>query len=525
MRRIFIMSEDLYMKKKIALTLALVLMLLSLSACGTTEGLKAVPKGERPETLAMDELSPVFPSDNSLKNEMMTLATDMSGALSQERQEMLYDQFLHEGFIYVVGPYNFAGFITDSGKDMMSYYDNMVGHLSRYLSDYDPAAWNAVTGKDWASAMKEKYLSRKCTAYSIRNTFNLSDSETQMLVQNMYTARSNYASALADGFPNGDQGALLTDLLSASNAVAQKAEYDNYLEYTAVQRESLPYALSDISKLCGLVKENLVPAVQSAEERTFPTLTPSQWQEKLLSLADYYPEYKEDLAYVLNGRAYTVEEGEASTHFGYMLYQYDFSAGKAILSGEKDDALQVLFGLGLAARNMALPESEWSISALPFYDAVQERAFAASAFANADKLSDDPDAKQALVNLMAQDACKAAMELELLTAIYAAPDMTQEERTAYLSDLCKTYDVEPYDFFSESDIYLGTMTCVGELLGDLYGLQLYALSETDPAAAEAVLHETLSVYNVGNPIAAGYASGLENPFNGDGIARIASLVR
>jgi len=128
------------------------------------------------------------------------------------------------------------------------------------------------------------------------------------------------------------------------------------------------------------------------------------------------------------------------------------------------------------------------------------------------------------VNCMASDACKAAMELELLTALYAQPELSQDERNALFASLCAEYSVEDYDFFAESDIYMGTLSCVGELLGDLYGLQLYALYQTDETTANAVLHDTLSVYNVGNPIANGYAAGLQNPFNGEGIERIAALI-
>lgn len=45
---------------------------------------------------------------------------------------------------------------------------------------------------------------------------------------------------------------------------------------------------------------------------------------------------------------YAVEAAEegASRHFAYSLYQYDVSAGKAVLAGQADDALHVAQGPG-----------------------------------------------------------------------------------------------------------------------------------------------------------------------------------
>ena len=52
----------------------------------STEGLKKVPQGERPESLSMAELEPKFPSDSSIKNQMMSLATEVKTAESLDAQ-------------------------------------------------------------------------------------------------------------------------------------------------------------------------------------------------------------------------------------------------------------------------------------------------------------------------------------------------------------------------------------------------------------------------------------------------------
>ncbi|MBQ5668007.1 MAG: NAD-dependent epimerase/dehydratase family protein, partial [Peptococcaceae bacterium] len=64
-------------------------------------------------------------------------------------------------------------------------------------------------------------------------------------------------------------------------------------------------------------------------------------------------ELLESGAYVVEARA---EETE-SRHFAYQLYQYDVSAGKAILAGDEDEMLHPLYGMGLEARNMGLEQA------------------------------------------------------------------------------------------------------------------------------------------------------------------------
>ena len=57
------------------------------------------------------------------------------------------------------------------------------------------------------------------------------------------------------------------------------------------------------------------------------------------------------------------------------------------------------------------------------------------------------------------------------------------------------------------------------------GMTLHELDNTDSAAADAVLQATLSVYNADNPIAVGYAAGLDNPFSTDGIKAVAAMLK
>ena len=180
---------------------------------------------------------------------------------------------------------------------------------------------------------------------------------------------------------------------------------------------------------------------------------------------------------------------------------------------------------------MALPESEWSMSALGAYDCVQEDAFAGRALAELDAVyGADADAtRQGLVNEMARQVCRAAMELELLAQLYDDPVMAQGEREQLARELAAAYGFEGLelaDIVRESDdVLMGGLDCAGRMLGGLYGLTLYELSERDAQAADAALEAALSVYNAGNPISAGYSAGMDNPFSAQGVQNVAALVQ
>ena len=193
-----------------------------------------------------------------------------------------------------------------------------------------------------------------------------------------------------------------------------------------------------------------------------------------------------------------------------------------------NEALHVLYGLGLEARNMSLEEKQWSMSTLALFDSIQENAFAAMCINELDALGVDAQAAgDELVYLMARDVCCAAMELELLTALYENPVMAQDDRDALLAELSESYGVEGMEgFFEQSDdLMMGTLNCAGRMLGGLYGLALHRLDNADSALADEVLAATLSVYNADNPIAVGYAAGLENPFSTDGVRAAAEMLK
>ena len=180
---------------------------------------------------------------------------------------------------------------------------------------------------------------------------------------------------------------------------------------------------------------------------------------------------------------------------------------------------------------MALPQGEWSMSALTVYDSVQENAFVGRALGEMDAVYGDgaDAARQGLIDLMAKDICMAAMELELMAALYEDPVMAQGDREELAEKLAVEYGfrgMKLEDILYESDdAVMGTLNCAGRMLGGLYGLTLYDLSTQDEAAADAALSATLCVYNAGNPIAAGYAAGLSNPYSTEGIQNVAKLVK
>ena len=520
-------------KKRTALLAALLALCCLLSACASTEGLKKVPQGQRPESMNMDEVDPEFPSDTSIENQMMSLAAEIRSARSLEEQQEKYDEFLYNAYIYIVGPYNYTAYLAADGRSISTYYDALVNHMNKFLSEWEPAAYMAIEEASWGAELRARYESRMCTPESIRSTYPVSDETGQSLVQDTYDARDAYAEAVDPEQADGeapDLEAALDDLFTTRETLAEYMGYDGYLDFVVERRDRMPYDLEDLRTLSALVLENLVPALSAAEAEAPAALAPEAWQEALLALCARFPEQEEDLTYVVSNGVYaveTAEEGE-SRHFAYPLYQYDVSAGKALLAGQEDDALHVLKGLGLCARDMSLPQEEWSISELALYDRVQENAFVGVALADLSAVyGAEADAAAAgLTRQMAEDVCRAAMELEYLCRLYEDPILAQDERESLLRDLCAQYGVEEADYLRTSeDVLMGSLDCAGEMLGGLYGLQLYALAREDAQAAQTVLNATLSVYNANNPIAAGYAAGLDNPYSAEGIRAIGELLR
>ena len=512
--------------KIIALLLSLVLLL---TGCASTEGLKKVPGGQRPESLDMETLEPKFPSDSSLKNQMMGIAADVQTAKTIDEQREKYNDFLYNAFIYIVGPYNFTVYLADDGRSITTYYEQMINHMNTFISQYDASAWSAISQSSWGAQLKAEYDQLMCTPNSIRSTYPVADDGGKALVQSSYTARDALLEAQQNGFDGADKEALLDDLFSARQKLADNMGYASYLDFLIEKRDKLPYARQQLLALCEIVKAELAPALKNAESTFAPQLSAQEWNEKLPALVQRFDDFEEDLNYVLTNSAYTVEESGETRCFAYMLYQYDTSIGKALISGSEDDALTVLEGLGLEARNMALPQGEWSISSLDCYDQVQAHAFAGAALNELDAVYGEnaPQARKALMREMAEEVCRAAMELELLDKLYENPVMAQSEREELVHTLAAEYGVAADEdlLVTNSDVVMGNIGAAGKLLGGLYGMQISVLGAENAGAARSVLKATLSVYNAGNPIAAGYAAGLTNPYSTDGVRALAAELK
>ena len=119
------------------------------------------------------------------------------------------------------------------------------------------------------------------------------------------------------------------------------------------------------------------------------------------------------------------------------------------------------------------------------------------------------------------------MELELLDKLYENPVMAQSEREELVRTLAAEYGVAADEdlLVTNSDVVMGNIGAAGKLLGGLYGMQISVLGAEDADAARSVLKATLSVYNAGNPIAAGYAAGLTNPYSTDGVRALAAELK
>ncbi len=520
------------MNKRWIALMALVLACVMMTGCVSTEGLKKVPQGQRPESgWQFAEQDPQFPSDSSVKNQLMMIATEIKTAETIDKQREKYDEFLYNAFIYVVGPYNYSHYLAQDGRSIAVYYDNMINHMNTLLSEWEPTAWTAISEAPWGAQLKSEYNAKMCTPDSIRNTYPTSDETVSSQLQNMYSARDALAEGIANNFAESDEEMLLDDVFATRETLADTLQYDSYLEYVAEKRDRMPYDLESLLKLSQLVKEHLAPAVKAASPAAGTRLSAQEWNDALPALAQRFDAYAEDLTYALESGAYVVEERadeQQSRHFAYQLYQYDVSAGKAILAGDEDEMLHPLYGMGLEARNMGLEQAQWSMSTLSLYDSIQGSAFAGMCLNEMDALGVDAEAARAeLVYLMAKDVCRSAMELELLVALYDNPVMAQGDREALIAELAEAYGVEGMENIlrTSEDVMMGTLNCAGDMLGGLYGLTLHELDNTDSAAADAVLEATLSVYNAENPIAVGYAAGLNNPYSTDGIKTVAAMLQ
>lgn len=518
-------------KRMIALVALLLCCVMLMTGCVSTEGLKKVPQGQRPEgKFVFADAEPQFPSDSSVKNQLMMISTQIKAAKDIDEQRELYEEFLYNAYVYVIGPYNFTHYLAQDGRSMTVYYDNMINHMTTLLSEWEPSAWTAIGEAPWGAQLKSEYANRICTPDSIRNVYPTGDETVASQLQNMYTARDELAKGIADGFAESDKETLLDDLFAARETLANTLMYDSYPDYVVEKRDKMPYDLESLLKLAQLIKEHLAPAVKAAKLATVLNLSAQQWNDKLPTLAQRFDAYEEDLLYALNSGAYVVESTEEaeSRHFAYQLYQYDLSAGKAVIAKDEDAALHVLHGLALEARNMALEQEQWSMSALQLQDSIHEGAFAGMCINELDALGVEAEAAKAeLTYLMAKDVCRAAMELELLVELYRNPVMAQVDRDQLIADLSAAYGVEDMDGILEQseDVLMGTLGCAGRMLGGLYGLTLHEMDNADPAKAEEVLTATLSVYNADNPIAVGYAAGLNNPYSTDGIKAVAELLK
>ena len=132
------------------------------------------------------------------------------------------------------------------------------------------------------------------------------------------------------------------------------------------------------------------------------------------------------------------------------------------------------------------------------------------------------------LHLLLRIAAKGVSELlELLDKLYENPVMAQSEREELVRTLAAEYGVAADEdlLVTNSDVVMGNIGAAGKLLGGLYGMQISVLGAEDADAARSVLKATLSVYNAGNPIAAGYEAGLTNPYSTDGVRALAAELK
>lgn len=114
-----------------------------------------------------------------------------------EEQKEKYDEFLHDAYIYIVGPYNYTAYLAADGRSISTYYDALIGHMSKFLGEWEPAAYMAIEEATWGAQLRAQYETRMCTPESIRNTYPVSDETGQSMVQDTYDARDAYAEVIS----------------------------------------------------------------------------------------------------------------------------------------------------------------------------------------------------------------------------------------------------------------------------------------------------------------------------------------
>lgn len=511
------------MKKLLALLLALVILPLALCGCASLEGR---PDGTRPDTLDGNKLLPSFASRSAVVPELNYQITRIEEAEDIDAQRAAYQDFLHAGFVYVLGDYGIASFIADDGGNLALYQQEITNLLNDFLVTSDQRAWTAIREKEWGSVLVQEFSAGASTPTKIRSSYPTTTDNGQELTQAIFNSRQDIYEALQEDKPDEELAALMQEALVLRRDIAEQMGYDSYLSFCFQNRDNIPYTPEDVLKLAQLVRDKLCPVLAAAAPAaSLPQALDSEgWQQALPELIARLPApYRDDLSYCLDHNLLTVvpvaEDGKAE-RYSYMLYQYDASFGRARVAGEFADLPIVTGLLGAMARDMVIPSQQWAVSTAQLSDCTQVSAFQQLIKGELSAVYGENAAVQHEYDrLLLEDICRAAMRYELLYRFYemetvtasAVNDLAAELSTAYGLPLTarEVYALEP--------MMMGTAYYAPQLLGGLAGVQVGILGDEDPEAAQALYEVMLSVYNYGSPVNEAVKAGLANPYSAESL--------
>ena len=510
------------------LALLLVLSTLMLSGCVTS--LDGEPDGTRPASLEGTKLLPDFPPRSAVSAEFNFMVSQVENAQDIDAQRTAYQNLQRAAFIYIMGPYSVASFISSDGGSIVMYQEDMMNLLSDYLSNYEQSAWSAIGASEWGAQLQAEFAGGAVTADKVRNAYPVSTADGQEVTQAVYSTREALYSALDEGADGDTLAELLNDALAVREDIASQMDYDGYLSYCFLKRDSVPYTKDDVLTLARLVRDQLCPVLAFLEpNESLPALSAEAWTQVLPELISRFPDHSEDLLYCLTNDLMTVlehAEGQGPCFFSFPLYQYDASIGRARIANEYGDSLLVTGLLGSMLRDMAVPEDQWALSPAQLSGEVQVSAFQNLCALELDAVygEESEAATQEYRRLLLEELCRSAMEYELLYRIYEQENVTDAFVTELAQELSQAYGLplSAEDVYQLDQLLLGTVDCAQSLLGGLAGAQIGLLAQTDRDQAEALFEVMLSVYNYGSPVNQAVQAGMANPYSSDSIAALAA---
>lgn len=344
---------------------------------------------------------------------------------------------------------------------------------------------------------------------------------------------------------NAEAGALYLDLLAVRRRIAETLDFSDYAayQYACYDRD---YSTDEVRALHAAVKEHIAPlyvdlTLQMYLEGTLDVKrsVPMQLGNFLIqlqeALSDFSPEVLEALNFMLRNDLYTTSVSDKKMESSFTTYFDDLRAPYLFTQWEDDgySASTIIHELGHYANYYMKPNSGWSVGSsldlaevdsqglemllMPYYETFY------GSYAETLRRNNLLDGLYALLS--------GCMEDEFQQEVYRNPDMSLAEMNALYARLAEEYG------FTEIYVYTGLewvmiphtfqspMYYISYAASVIPALELFALSETDPAAASAAYHAILKRPAYARLRETVQQNGLHDPIAPETIAYLAEAVR